>query len=170
MLGGETRIARTTRKMTASNWLRARKPYHICSRRWANADPPTGRRYRNEAPARPKLVVLLVVDQMRGDYVTNSGINWTKRWSSPPGRRGRVVPRGSLPLRHNRDLRRPCHDFHRELPGVARNGVNSWWDPRQSQDGGLHNGSQRQKLWVRRVTAKAATPPGAWKFPPLPRS
>ncbi len=33
---------------------------------------------RQEAPARPKLLVILVVDQMRSDYITAYGHQWTK--------------------------------------------------------------------------------------------
>ncbi len=39
--------------------------------------PPMGRAEDPPAPARPKLLVLLVVDQMRGDYFELYGKNWT---------------------------------------------------------------------------------------------
>jgi predicted AlkP superfamily pyrophosphatase or phosphodiesterase len=77
MLRGETRIARTTRKCLLAAGLAA---VSLITSVPGDGQTPIRRPATapaTKAPARPKLVVLLVVDQMRGDYVDKFLHQWT---------------------------------------------------------------------------------------------
>ena len=77
MSGGETRIARTTRKCLLATGLAA---VSLIISVPGDGQTPTRRpaaATATKAPARPKLVVLLVVDQMRGDYIDKFLHQWT---------------------------------------------------------------------------------------------
>ena len=71
------------------------------------------------ADTAPKLVVVLVVDQMRADYVERFRDNWS---SGPPPARGRrrMVHEGGVSVPHDRDLRRPRDDWR---PAPTRTGT-----------------------------------------------
>ena len=83
------------------------------------------------APARtptqpPRLIVFLVVDQMRADYVSMYGHQWTK------GLRrlldtGAYFPMAAYPRLH-RHVRGPRNDWHGHLSGHHGMIGNEWYD------------------------------------------
>jgi predicted AlkP superfamily pyrophosphatase or phosphodiesterase len=78
MFGGETRTARTKRKCVLTTAFSVLS--FVISVPLGRGQTPTPRPAAapaTKAPARPKLVVLLVVDQMRGDYVDKFLHQWT---------------------------------------------------------------------------------------------
>ena len=82
----------------------------------------------------PKLVVLISVDQMRGDYVDRFHHQWTKGLN-------RLVTEGAwfrqadYPVLQHRDLRRPRQHEHRHRAGRARHGAQPVVGTRQQPPG-----------------------------------
>jgi hypothetical protein len=86
---------------------------------------------------RPTLVVVIVVDQMRADYVDK----FRNQWS---GGLKRLVDEGAwfrsaaYPLCHNANLRRPFHHFDRGLSLAPWDGGQRLVGSRSAENGHLH--------------------------------
>ena len=83
------------------------------------APSPSAGQPNASRPPRPKLAVMIVVDQMRGDYVDRFKDDWTGGLHRMVTT-GRLVHPRRVSLSDHRHLRRPRHHRHRRLPGAAR--------------------------------------------------
>ena len=101
------------------------------------------------APATPpKLVVLIVVDQMRADYVDR----FTGAWNAGFKRMvdaGRVVHARGVSVSEDADVRRPRDNLHRRLSAHARRLPERVVGPRAAPHDDLHAGSERRRHRLR---------------------
>ena len=100
-----------------------------------------------ERATRPKLVVMIVVDQMRGDYVDKFRGQWSgglKRLVD--GRR--VVPRRGLSLCGDGNVRGAFDNFDGRVSCEPRNGGQCVVGTRSAKDGDLHERSKGEELGV----------------------
>ena len=104
-------------------------------------------------PEKPKLLVLVVFDQMRGDYLKRWQSIVRRRWLRAPAKRRRLVYELPLPLCDNADRARPRLDVDRLRPCAARHRCEPVVRPQDRRGG---------QLQLNRLAISAS--------PPCPRS
>ena len=97
----------------------------------------------------PKLAVILVVDQMRADYVDRFQGDWTgglKRWST----QGAWFQRAAYPYLTTVTCAGHATMSTGAFPHTHGIFQNAWWDRERAQAGALHRGSARDRRRLRR--------------------
>ena len=139
-----------------------RRPGGSSALRPASAAPGRG--------AAPKLVVLLVVDQMRTDYVDAVPEGLDGRAQADPGHRGRVVFERRISLPHDLHVRRARHHRHGRVSPIAtvcsrtRGSIAA-----AGRIGDVHRRSQRRRTSATSTARPAATARVSLRLPTLGR-